>query len=67
MFAAKVIDVVVEGRLNAAPFLSVQELPVELLTQLQTKVIPERALELGLTSGSATVAAKVSAFIVDAV
>ena len=61
------MEVVVEGRLNAASFLSVQELPVALLMQLQTKVIPERALELGFTSGSATVAVKVSAFVVDTV
>ena len=66
VFAAKVV-VVLEPNVRFAPFLSMQAFPVALLMQLQTSVIPERAFKAEFTSGSATVADKVSAFWVETV
>ena len=69
VLAAKVtvVAVVLELNVRFAPFLSVQGLLVALLMQPQISVIPERAFKVGFTSGSATVADKVSAFWVETV
>ena len=70
VLAAKVTVVAVvnnEVEARVAPFLSVQGLLVALLMQPQISVIPERAFKAGFTSGSATVADKVSAFWVETV
>ena len=66
VFAAKLTLAVAE-RAIGAPFLLMQKPLVDLGTQLHFRVMPERTFCVESTSGSATVAVRVSAFWVETV